>query len=110
VLTNGEGIGNLAIDRLLELGGVPASIGPIVRAKLDAVLPSTWSGSNPVDIVGDADAARYAAALEALLSDRDNDAVLVLNVQTAIAAADEVAASVAKLVTGYREQHRRWAK
>jgi len=110
ILTNGHGIGNLAIDRLLELGGVPASIGPTVQAKLDAVLPSIWSASNPVDIVGDADAERYAAALEALLSDQDNDAVLVLNVQTAIAAADDIAASVAKLVAAYREQHRRWAK
>ncbi|WP_407155703.1 GNAT family N-acetyltransferase [Bradyrhizobium sp. STM 3557] len=110
ILTNGHGIGNLAIDRLLELGGVPASVGPTVQAKLDAVLPSIWSASNPVDIVGDADAERYAAALEALLSDQDNDAVLVLNVQTAIAAADDIAASVAKLVRTYREQHRRWAK
>ena len=110
ILANGDGIGSLAIDRLLELGGAPASIGPIVQAKLDAVLPSIWSASNPVDIAGDADADRYAAALEALLSDQDNDAVLVLNVQTAIAAADDIAASVAKLVTTYREQHRRWAK
>jgi len=109
ILTNGDGIGALAIDRLLELGGVQASIGPVVRAKLGALLPS-WSASNPVDIFGDADASRYAAALEALLSDQENDAVLVLNVQTAITAANEVAASVAKLVTGYREQHRRWAK
>ena len=46
----------LAIDRLVELGGVPAAITPAIREKLDAVLPRTWSGSNPVDIVGDADA------------------------------------------------------
>ena len=32
---------------------------------------------NPVDIVGDADGARYAAAFEALLDDPGNDAVLV---------------------------------
>ncbi len=110
ILANGDGIGSLAIDRLLELGGVPASIGPAVQAKLDGVLPSIWSASNPVDIVGDADADRYAAALEALLSDQENDAVLVLNVQTAIAAADDIAAGVAKLVTAHRAQHRRWAK
>ncbi len=57
-------------------------------SKLDAVLPPTWSESNPVDIVGDADPARYAAALEALLADPGNDAMLVMNVQTAIAPAD----------------------
>ena len=56
ILTNGGGIGVLAVDRLVELGGIPAAITPEVRSKLDAVLPPTWSGSNPVDIVGDADA------------------------------------------------------
>ncbi|MGA7806445.1 acetate--CoA ligase family protein, partial [Bradyrhizobium sp.] len=66
ILTNGGGIGVLAIDRLAELGGIPAPILPTTHEKLDAVLPKTWSGSNPVDIVGDADAARYAAALEVL--------------------------------------------
>jgi acetyltransferase len=110
ILTNGGGIGVLAIDRLVELGGIPASISPAVRERLDAVLPPTWSGSNPVDIVGDADAARYAAALEALLDDPGNDAVLVMNVQTAIASADDIAAAVIAVIGNYRRQHRDSAK
>src|SRR6266481_3525433 len=110
ILTNGGGIGVLAIDRLVELGGVPAAIAPAIRDKLDAVLPRTWSGSNPVDIVGDADAARYAAALDVLLSDSGNDAILVMNVQTAIAPADEIAATVVDLVGKYRRHHHRSAK
>jgi acetyltransferase len=104
ILTNGGGIGVLAIDRLVELGGIPAAIVPATRVKLDAVLPSTWSGSNPVDIVGDADAARYAAALEVLLADAGNDAVLVMNVQTAIASADDIAATVTDIVSKYRQR------
>ena len=110
ILTNGGGIGVLAIDRLTELGGIPAAIAPAVRQKLDAVLPPTWSGSNPVDIVGDADPARYAAALEVLLADPDNDAVLVMNVQTAIARADEIAATVTSVVKDYRQKHKSFAK
>ncbi|SHH66323.1 bifunctional acetate--CoA ligase family protein/GNAT family N-acetyltransferase [Bradyrhizobium erythrophlei] len=110
MLTNGGGIGVLAIDRLVELGGNPAAIVPATRAKLDAVLPRNWSGSNPVDIVGDADAARYAAALEVLLADPGNDAILVMNVQTAIASADDIAATVTGLVSKYRQQHHRAAK
>jgi acetyltransferase len=106
ILTNGGGIGVLAIDRLVELGGIPAAIGDATRQKLDAVLPPTWSGSNPVDIVGDADPARYAAALELLLADTSNDAVLVMNVQTAIAPADEIAAVVTGVVGKYRQQRR----
>src|SRR5512143_2264841 len=98
MLTNGGGIGVLAIDRLVELGGIPAAIVPATRAKLDAVLPPNWSGSNPVDIVGDADPARYAAALEVLLADPGNDAILVMNVQTALARADDIATAVIGVV------------
>jgi acetyltransferase len=105
ILTNGGGIGVLAVDRLAELGGIPAVIAPGVREKLDAVLPPTWSGSNPVDIIGDADPARYAAALEVLLADPGNDAILVLNVQTAIARADDIAATVTAVVQEYRRRH-----
>ncbi|MEK9285232.1 MULTISPECIES: bifunctional acetate--CoA ligase family protein/GNAT family N-acetyltransferase [unclassified Bradyrhizobium] len=110
ILTNGGGIGVLAVDRLVELGGIPAPMTAEMRRNLDAVLPPTWSGANPVDIVGDADAARYAAALEVLLADPDNDAVLVLNVQTAIASAADIAATVTEHVRTYRTQHRSWAK
>ncbi|KQW20622.1 GCN5 family acetyltransferase [Afipia sp. Root123D2] len=110
ILTNGGGIGVLAVDRLVELGGVPAAMTPEIWAKLDAVLPPTWSGSNPVDIVGDAGPARYAAALEVLLADSGNDAVLVMNVQTAIARADEIAGAVTEIVRNYREQRRELSK
>jgi acetyltransferase len=106
ILTNGGGIGVLAVDRLVELGGIPAAIAPEIRARLDAVLPTTWSGSNPVDIIGDADPARYAAALEVLLADPGNDAILVMNVQTAIARADEIAATVVGVVQKYRAPQR----
>jgi acetyltransferase len=110
ILTNGGGIGVLAVDRLAELGGTPAAIAPATREQLDKVLPPTWSGSNPVDIVGDADPARYAAALEALLADPSNDAIMVMNVQTAMAPADEIAATLTALVGKYRKQRMRAAK
>ena len=70
ILTNGGGIGVLAVDRLVDLGGTLAAISPETLSRLDAVLPPTWSRANPVDIIGDADAARYEVALEALLADR----------------------------------------
>jgi acetyltransferase len=104
ILTNGGGIGVLAVDRLADLGGAAAEISAETRARLDAVLPPTWSRSNPVDIIGDADAARYAAALEALLADPENDAVLVMNVQTALASAVDIATAIARIAA--REQTR----
>ena len=84
ILTNGGGPGVLATDMLIDIGGTLAALSPATQAKLDLVLPRTWSHGNPVDIVGDADPQRYKAALEALLEDRDVDAVLVINCPTAM--------------------------
>ena len=102
ILTNGGGLGILAVDRLAELGGNATPLVPEIKAKLDAVLPPTWSKANPVDIGGDADAARYVAALDVLLADGKGDAVLVMNVETAVAPSTEIAHAIAGRVTDYR--------
>ncbi|MBV1698913.1 MAG: bifunctional acetate--CoA ligase family protein/GNAT family N-acetyltransferase [Hyphomicrobiales bacterium] len=94
ILTNGGGVGVLAVDRLVDLGGELAAISPDTMQKLDAALPPIWSHANPADIAGDADAARYAVALEILLDDPANDAVLVMNVPTALASPADAAKSV----------------
>lgn len=95
ILTNGGGLGVLAIDRLVSLGGTPASLSPEIGARLDAVLPLAWSKFNPVDIVGDADGHRYSRALDILLDDPQVDAVLAINVATAVALPAETASAVA---------------
>ena len=77
IISNGGGVAVLATDRLIEEGGHLARLGPDTIGKLNAVLPSTWSHANPVDLIGDADAGRYAAAIEILLNDLDVDALLV---------------------------------
>lgn len=104
ILTNGGGLGIMAVDRLTELEGTAPVLAPELVAKLDAALPPSWSRSNPVDIAGDADAARYLAALDLLLADAENDAVLVLNVETAVASAPAVAEVVADCVKKSRQQ------
>lgn len=103
ILTNGGGIGVLAIDRLIDMGGSPATISKATVRRLDAAMPSTWSRANPVDIIGDADAARYALALEALLDDPAVDAVLVMNVATALASSTDIARAVADLALARRK-------
>ncbi len=105
MLTNGGGIGVLAVDRLGDLGGALADISPDAMARLDALLPSIWSRGNPVDIVGDADAARYGEALQVLLDDRANDAVLVMNVPTALASSAQEAQAVISVTQRHRETH-----
>jgi acetyltransferase len=104
ILTNGGGIGVLAVDRLADLGGVLAELSPRMMERLDAALPPIWSRANPVDVAGDADANRYAVALEALLEDDANDAVLVMNVPTALTAADDAAHAVVATTERQRKQ------
>lgn len=109
ILTNGGGIGVLAVDKLMDERGTLAELSAETVIALDELLPPTWSRANPVDIIGDADAARYAAATEALLKDPANDAILVLNVPTALASASEAARAVVDVVvrdraTGYRKK------
>ena len=105
IMTNGGGIGVLAVDRVIDLGGTLATLSAETLAKLDSALPPTWSKSNPVDIVGDADAARYAVALQALLDDTENDAVLAMNVPTALAAPSDCADAVVRVVQQERAKH-----
>jgi len=103
ILTNGGGVGVLAIDRLIDLGGSPAEISETTKERLDVALPPTWSRSNPVDIIGDADSGRYAIALEALLDDAAVDAVLVMNVETALAPATDIARAVGDIACKRRQ-------
>src|SRR5690606_23803352 len=67
LLTNGGGAGVLAADGLADLDGRLSSLSEVTLKALDSILPPTWSRSNPVDIIGDADEKRYAKALEILL-------------------------------------------
>jgi acetyltransferase len=97
VLTNGGGLGVLAVDRLVDLGGSLSDLSPDLQSLLNATLPGTWSQSNPIDIAGDAEAERYQVALEALIEDPANDAILVMNVPTSLASPAAIAAKVAEI-------------
>lgn len=97
ILTNGGGAGILATDALGERGNRLATLSAEVIAKLDAVLPADWPRGNPVDIHSEANGERYAAALEALLEERESDAVLVINCPTAVADSFEAARAVVQV-------------
>jgi acetyltransferase len=94
ILTNGGGPGVLATDALIAAGGRLATLAPETVARLDKLLPPTWSRGNPVDIIGDAPGKRYADALGVLLADTGLDAILVLNAPTALVRPSEAARAV----------------
>lgn len=102
ILTNGGGLGVLAVDRILDLNGRLAELSVATMEALDKALPPTWSKANPVDIIGDAPAARYAAAMEALLAEPGCDAILAMNCPTALTSAAAAAEAVIDAVKAHR--------
>lgn len=98
ILTNGGGVGALSVDRLHDLGGTLAELSDATRERLDAMLPAGWSRSNPVDLLTDIDAERYAATIEALLEDPANDALLAVNVPTVLSSAVETAEAMTRVL------------
>lgn len=84
IVTNGGGAGVMAADDLSAAGGVLAQLSPDTIARLTKVLPPIWSKGNPVDLIGDADGDRYAAALQILSLDPSVDAILAIHCPTGV--------------------------
>jgi acetyltransferase len=102
IITNGGGAGVLAVDRMGDLDLDPAELSLETIASLDRVLPAMWSRRDPVDIIGDAPAERFGAALEAVLDDPGVDAALVLNCPTALNPSLAAARAVSDVVEARR--------
>jgi acetyltransferase len=98
ILTNGGGPGVLAADAAAEAGVALAKLSAETLQRLNEVLPTTWSHANPVDIIGDADSARFARALQILLADDGNDGVLVLFCPTIRLDAQDTARALLEVV------------
>jgi acetyltransferase len=78
IVTNAGGPGVMATDRLLAIGGELADLSPETDAALTEALPGFAARGNPVDVGGDADDKRYAAAAKALMDDDNCDGVLAI--------------------------------
>jgi acetyltransferase len=94
IITNAGGPGVMACDALLDRRGELAKLGGATIDRLSVCLPPFWSHGNPVDILGDAPAQRYADALAAVLDDDAVDAVLVMLTPQAMTDASASAAAV----------------
>ncbi len=91
IVTNGSGPGALAADATEDNHVELARLSDETRSALDALLPVGWSHTNPVDVRADANAARFASALQQVIDDRANDGVLVLFAPTPQLAAEQAA-------------------
>jgi acetyltransferase len=91
ILTNAGGPGVLAADALLLGNGELAEISQNTIEELNTILPAAWSHSNPLDILGDAEPARYAKALEIAAKDPNSDGMLVILTPQAMTDATQTA-------------------
>jgi acetyltransferase len=98
IVTNGGGPAAVASDRASDLGIPLAQLAPETVSQLNGVLPSTWSGGNPVDIIGDASAERYEKAIRICQKDPNTDGVIVILSPQAMTDPLLVAKSVVGLV------------
>ncbi len=78
IVTNAGGPGVIATDSLIALGGTLAELSPATMAQLNELLPAAWSQRNPIDVLGDAQADRFAEATKIALADKGVDAVLAI--------------------------------
>jgi len=97
IVTNGGGPGVMAADFLADQRLPLADLSEETCDKLDKALPLAWSGANPVDVLGDAPAERYAEAVETCLADPGVDSVLAILVPTSRTEPISVAQAVAAL-------------
>ncbi len=78
IITNAGGPGVLATDALINTGGLLTDLDSSTIEKLNKVLPTHWSHSNPIDILGDAGPERYAQVLDIVIQDPNTDGLLVI--------------------------------
>ena len=100
VITNGGGPGVMAADRAADLDLRLAELSPATVEALRRALPPNWSQGNPIDLIGDADSARYRAAVSACLADPGVDGVLAILTPQAMTEAEETARVVAEAARG----------
>jgi len=98
IITNAGGPGVMATDSLIGFGGKLAKISQKSMDSLNAVLPPFWSHGNPIDVLGDAKADRYKAALDAALNDDNVDGILLIFTQQAVSESVEIAKAIVELV------------
>jgi acetyltransferase len=78
IITNAGGPGVMATDAAVEAGLEVPRLSEETMQKFRRSLPATANIKNPVDVIGDARADRYMAALEGVLEDPGTDQALVI--------------------------------
>ncbi|MFN8223101.1 MAG: GNAT family N-acetyltransferase [Gaiellales bacterium] len=98
VVTNAGGLGILCADACESAGLELPALAEATREQLAAVLPVEASTTNPVDMLGSADAASFAAVIPTVLADTGIDALIALFVPTVTVDARGVGTAISEAV------------
>jgi len=104
LLSNSGGPGVLAADQAIEEGLMLPELPPEMAGQLRGVLPPEAAIANPLDLLADARAERFSAALASALDAPAGyfDAILMIHVVPFMVDADAVVEALAKLCKGAR--------
>lgn len=97
IVTNAGGPGIMTTDAILDSGGELAELSSDTQKKLSDFLPSEANVKNPVDVLGDADTARYEQSIQVCINDDDVDGVIVIYAPQGKASAKDAARAVANV-------------
>jgi len=103
IVTNAGGLGIMATDAAVRYGLTMASFQEETLKLLQEGLPPAANIHNPVDVLGDASAERYAAALEGVLADPGVDGAIVISTPQLMTNLTEIAASVARVAAQHQK-------
>jgi acetyltransferase len=97
IITNAGGPGIMATDAIERCGLNLASLNEETMTKLREALPAAASVLNPVDVLGDALADRYRAALQLVTADPNVGALIVILTPQFMTEIEETAHAVAEV-------------
>ncbi|MEJ5166905.1 MAG: acetate--CoA ligase [Thermoanaerobaculia bacterium] len=94
IITNAGGPGIMATDASIRYG---LELAPLMKETVEELkkhLPPTSNFNNPIDVIGDARADRYEAALKAVTKDENVDGLIVILTPQSMTDTEEIAKKI----------------
>jgi acetyl coenzyme A synthetase (ADP forming)-like protein len=100
VITGAGGFGVLAADYAEKYGIGMTLLSETMMQEFNSFLPSMWSHANPVDLIGDGGAERYAKAFDVLIRHQDEwDIAFVIGIPSAVLDTGHLAQEIVRFST-----------
>ena len=101
IITNAGGPGILATDAVVSLGMKMAAFEPKTLRNLKANLPPIAAVNNPIDVIAAGGPDSYRAAMDAVLSDKNVDGVIVIFVPPIVVDHEAVIRTIVEVIARY---------